>query len=215
MISVKDLVVKFDQQTILDHLSFEIPKGAKAAVKGLSGSGKSTLLNVLLGFVIPDSGDMSIAGYAVHPDSIQQIRAQVAWLPQQLNLPLDKVQDLFSLPFLFSRNKALRPAEEEITAIFEAFRLETSLLHKSLSEISGGQKQRVALAACVLLKRPLLLLDEPTAALDTVTKQAIMDYLFRLPDLTILALSHDPDWLARSQQVITLGSDSTLNLGSA
>jgi putative ABC transport system ATP-binding protein len=206
MISVKNLVVRFDEQTILDHLSFEVPKGAKVAVKGLSGSGKSTLLNVLLGFVIADSGDISIGGYALHPDNIQKIRSQVAWLPQQLNLNLDKVEDLFWLPFLFSRNKALRPTEEEIAAIFEAFRLETGLLNKPLSEISGGQKQRVALAACVLLKRPLLLLDEPTAALDAVTKQAIMDYLFTLPELTILALSHDPDWLARSEQVITLSA---------
>jgi putative ABC transport system ATP-binding protein len=209
MISVKNLVVKFDQQTILDDLSFEVPKGARVAVKGFSGSGKSTLLNVLLGFVPADSGDISIAGYALHPDYIHKIRSQVAWLPQELNLHLDKVQDLFWLPFLFTRNKALRPTEKEITAIFEAFRLETSLLNKSLSEISGGQKQRVALASCVLLKRPLLLLDEPTAALDAVTKQGIMDYLFRMPQLTILALSHDPDWLARSQQVITLGPEST------
>jgi putative ABC transport system ATP-binding protein len=209
MISVKNLVVKFDQQTVLDNLSFEVPKGTKMAVKGLSGSGKSTLLNVLLGFVTADSGDISIAGYALHPDHIQKIRSQVAWLPQELNLHLDKVRDLFWLPFLFTRNKALRPAEREIAAIFEAFRLETSLLNKALPEISGGQKQRVVLAACVLLKRPLLLLDEPTAALDTVTKQDIMDYLFTMPELTILALSHDPDWLARSQQVITIGPPFT------
>jgi putative ABC transport system ATP-binding protein len=206
MISVKNLVVRFNEQTILDHLSFEVPKGANVAIKGPSGSGKSTLLNVLLGFVIPDSGDISIGGYALHPDSIQQIRSQVAWLPQQLDLHLDTVRDLFWLPFLFTRNKPLRPAEEEIAAIFEAFGLETSLLNKSLPEISGGQKQRVALAACVLLKRPLLLLDEPTAALDSLTKQGLMDYLFRIPELTILALSHDPDWLARSQQVITLSA---------
>lgn len=209
MISVKNLVVRFDQQTILDHLSFEVPKGAKVAVKGLSGSGKSTLLNVLLGFVIADSGDISISGYALHADNMQKIRSQVAWLPQQLNLHLDKVQDLFWLPFLFSRNRALRPTEKEVTAILAAFRLETSLLDKSLSEISGGQKQRVALASCVLLKRPLLFLDEPTAALDPETKQGIMDYLFAMPELTILALSHDPDWLARSQQIITLNPPST------
>lgn len=207
MISVKNLVVTFEEQTILDQLSFEVPEGAKATVKGLSGSGKSTLLNVLLGFVIPDSGEVSIAGYPLHPGTIEQIRAQVAWLPQELKLPLNKVRELFWLPFLFTRNKALQPKENEISAIFEAFRLETALLGKALSDISGGQKQRVALAACVLLKRPLLFLDEPTAGLDALTKQAIMDYLFGMPDLTILALSHDPDWLARSEQVIALSPD--------
>lgn len=210
MIAVNKLVVKFEKETVLDNLSFNVQKGAKVAVKGLSGSGKSTLLNVLLGFIAADSGDISIAGHALHPDHIQKIRAQVAWLPQELNLHLDKVRDLLLMPFLFTRNKALMPNEKEIAAIFEAFRLETSLLNKSLHEISGGQKQRVALASCVLLKRPLLLLDEPTAALDAVTKQGVMDYLFRIPDLTILALSHDQDLIDRSDQLITLDTAATL-----
>jgi putative ABC transport system ATP-binding protein len=206
MILVKNLVVRFDQQTILNHLSFEVSKGAKVAVKGLSGSGKSTLLNALLGFVIADSGEISIDGYALNADNIQKIRSQVAWLPQQLDLHLDKVRDLLWLPFSFSRNRALRPAEKEIAATFEALRLETGLLDRPLPEISGGQKQRVALASCVLLKRPLLFLDEPTSALDAETKQDILDYLFAMPQLTILALTHDSDWLARSQQVISLSS---------
>ena len=200
----ENILIKGARVHNLKNVTVEIPRNKLIVVTGVSGSGKSTLLNVLLGFVIADNGDISIGGYALHPDNMQKIRAQVAWLPQQLNLHLDKVRDLFWLPFLFSRNKVLRPTENEIAAIFEAFRLETSLLNKSLSEISGGQKQRVALASCVLLKRPLLFLDEPTAALDAETKQGIMDHLFAMPELTILALSHDPDWLARSQQVITL-----------
>ena len=210
MITVNRLVVRFEQETVLDNLSFNVPKGAKVAVTGLSGSGKSTLLNVLLGFIIPDSGDISVAGHSLHQNHIQQIRAQIAWLPQELNLHLDKVRDLLLMPFLFTRNKVLMPDEKEVAAIFEAFRLETSLLNKPLHEISGGQKQRVALASCVLLRRPLLLLDEPTAALDAVTKQDVMDYLFRMPELTILALTHDPDWMARSTQSITLNMPSLL-----
>lgn len=208
MIRAKEVVVRFEQETVLDHLSFEVSKGAKVAVKGLSGSGKSTLLNVLLGFVLPDSGEVSIGGHPLHQDHIQKIRSQVAWLPQELPLLLDRVRDLFLMPFTFARNKALLPTDLEVAEVFEAFRLETGLLNKSLPEISGGQKQRVALASCVLLKRPLLLLDEPTSALDSLTKQGVMDYLFSLPDRTVLALSHDPEWIARSEQLILLGAPS-------
>lgn len=208
MIQAKDVVVRFEQETVLDKLSFAVSPGAKVAVKGLSGSGKSTLLNVLMGFVIPDSGEVRIGGHPLHQDHIHTIRSLMAWLPQELPLLLDRVRDLFLLPFSFARNKALLPTDREVAEVFEAFRLETGLLNKSLPEISGGQKQRVALASCVLLKRPLLLLDEPTSALDAATKKGVMDYLFGLPDRTILALSHDPEWIARSGQLISLGAPS-------
>lgn len=205
MIHAKDVVVRFEQETVLDNLSFEVSQGAKVAIKGLSGSGKSTLLHVLMGFVIPDSGEVSIAGHPLNQDHIQKIRSQIAWLPQELPLLLDRVRDLFLMPFSFARNKGLLPSDREVAEIFEAFRLETSLLNKPLQEISGGQKQRVALASCVLMRRPLLLLDEPTSALDAVTRQGVVDYLFNLPGLTVLALSHDQEWIARSDEVISLG----------
>lgn len=204
MIYAKEVVVRFGQETVLDRLSFKVEPGAKVAVTGLSGSGKSTLLHVLLGFVIPDSGEVNIVGHPLQQEQIQKIRSKVAWLPQELPLLLDRVRDLLLLPFSYARNKALLPTEREIAEVFEAFHLETSLLNKSLQEISGGQKQRVALASCVLLKRPLLLLDEPTAALDAVTKQRVIDYLFSQPKLTILALSHDQELIRCAEQVIPI-----------
>ena len=205
MVYARELVVRFGQETVLDRLSFTVNYGAKVAVTGMSGSGKSTLLHVLLGFVIPNSGTLRIAGYPLQQDQINKIRSKVAWLPQELPLLLERVRDLLLLPFSFAQNKALLPTDREVAEIFEAFRLETSLLNKSLQEISGGQKQRVALASCVLLKRPLLLLDEPTAALDAQTKQGVIDYLFNIPELTVLALSHDQALIDRAEQVIALG----------
>lgn len=208
MIHAKDVVVRFKQETVLDNVSFHVSKGAKVAVKGLSGSGKSTLLHVLMGFVIPESGEVSIVGHPLNQEHIHEIRSQIAWLPQELPLLLERVRDLLLMPFSFARNKALLPSDREVAEILEAFRLEPGLLNKSLQEISGGQKQRVALASCVLMRRPLLLLDEPTSALDAVTKQCVMDYLFNLREVTILALSHDQEWIARSDGVISLGKVS-------
>lgn len=189
-------------------MSFKVGQSDKVAVKGPSGSGKSTLLHVLMGFVIPESGEIIIAGHPLSQEHIQKIRSQIAWLPQELPLLLDRVRDLLLMPFSFARNKHLLPSDREVAEVFEAFRLETTLLNKPLQEISGGQKQRVALASCVLMKRPLLLLDEPTSALDAVTKQCVMDYLFNLREVTILALSHDQEWIARSDGVISLGNAS-------
>ncbi len=205
MIYLHEVVVRFGQETVLDRLSFSVSSGTKVAVTGLSGSGKSTLLHVLLGFVIPNSGEVRVAGYPLQADHIHKIRSRLAWLPQEIPLLLHRVRDLLLLPFSFARNKAILPTESAIAEIFEAFRLETSLLDKPLQEISGGQKQRVALASCVLLKRPLLLLDEPTAALDATTKKQVIDYLCSLPAQTILSLTHDQAWMDRADQMIPLG----------
>jgi putative ABC transport system ATP-binding protein len=155
MIQVKNLVVRFDKDTILNQLSFEVKPGAKVTIKGVSGSGKSTLLKTLMGFIIPQSGEIKILGYRLEKNHLHHIRANIAWVPQELSLSLNTARELLMMPFSFARNKALTPDEKDIENILLALGLECSLLNKSLHEISGGQKQRIALASCVLLKRPL------------------------------------------------------------
>ncbi|MDO1449604.1 ABC transporter ATP-binding protein [Rhodocytophaga aerolata] len=209
MIQVKNLVVGFEKDIVLNNLSFEVEKGAKVAIKGLSGSGKSTLLKTLMGFIIPQSGEIKILGKPLHKNHILYIRSNIAWLPQELNLSLNNARDLLIMPFSFARNKALTPDEKDIESIFFDLGLECNLLNKSLHEISGGQKQRIALASCVLLKRPLLFLDEPTSALDAISKHKVISYLFGNPELTILSLSHDEDWIRHSSLVIDLSSSET------
>lgn len=204
MIQVKNLVVRFDKDTVLNNLSFEVKKGAKAVIKGLSGSGKSTLLKTLMGFVIPQSGEIKILGNPLQESHICHVRSNLTWLPQELNLPLNSARELLMMPFSFARNKDLTPTEEDIEKIFFALGLECNLLNKSLHEISGGQKQRIALASCLLLKKPLLFLDEPTSALDAISKHKVISLLFGNPELTILSLSHDEDWIKHSKKVIDL-----------
>ena len=209
MIQVKNLVVRFEKDTVLDNLSFEVEKGAKVAIKGLSGSGKSTLLKTLMGFIIPQSGEINILGKPLQKNHIVHIRSNIAWLPQELHLSLNTARDLLMMPFSYTCNKALTPTEKDIENIFFALGLECNLLNKSLHEISGGQKQRIALASCVLLKKPLLFLDEPTSALDAISKHKVISYLFGNPELTILSLSHDQDWIRHSNQVIDLSPPET------
>ncbi len=204
MIIVDNLTVKFDEKIILNNLNFELPKGGKYAVAGPSGAGKSTLLNVLMGFAVPSSGKVIIDGSEVKSENIESIRSKIAWVPQELHLQVNGVKDLVQFPFSFKRNKKISPGDREISKILSTFGLDPDILNKQLNDISGGEKQRIVLSVAVLLKRQLVFLDEITSALDRGSRIKVMDYFFNQPDLTVLAVTHDDEWMKRSDKIIHL-----------
>jgi len=206
MISIKNLTIRFQDELVIDELSFEIKAGSKSCFTGPSGSGKSTLINSILGFVSPQKGEISVDGVLLNRHSIREIRSNTAYLPQALNLPLDTVKELIYYPFEFKRNKANKPKEKEVLELMKIFGLEENLIDKSLGEISGGQKQRFALISCVLQKKPLLILDEPTSALDNISVDRIISYLFEKKDLTLLSASHHDDWIKHCNFLVSMNS---------
>ena len=206
IISVKKLSIHFNHEVVIDDLSFEVFEGEKVAIKGESGAGKTTLLNILMGFVQPEKGEISLFSKSLNAENISEIRAKIAWVPQELNLPVNSVRDLVTLPFSYKRNKELKPADEEIQKIFDDLGLKKSTIDKNVSEISGGEKQRVVLAISLLLKREIIFLDEPTSSLDKESKKKIMEYFLHNPGLTILSTSHDEEWINNSGKIIELNS---------
>ena len=133
-------------------------------ISGVSGSGKSTLLDLIAGFLTPLSGDITLAGTSLLPQPPEQ--RPVAILFQDNNL-FDHLSVARNLGL--ARPKGQLPADELDAALTEVGL--KGLASRRASEMSGGQKQRVALARCLLLDRPILLLDEPFAALDSGTAQ--------------------------------------------
>jgi ABC-type transport system involved in cytochrome bd biosynthesis fused ATPase/permease subunit len=206
MIQIENLSVSYGDEQVISNLSFAAKKGDKVALSGPSGSGKSSILNLLMGFVYPFSGRVAVNGIDLNEQNIDAIRQQISWLPQELSLKIDTVEELFFYPYTFRANKYLRPSSEDVKRIFGDLLLDVSLLEKSLSEISGGQKQRVALASVLLLKKDILLLDEPTSALDAESRTAIINLVKRLEGVTVIASSHDEEWLAAMDTVINLKS---------
>jgi putative ABC transport system ATP-binding protein len=204
MIQIENLSVSYGDEQVISNLSFSVKDGDKVALSGPSGSGKSSILNLLMGFVYPFSGRVAINGIDLNEQNIDAIRQQISWLPQELSLKIDTVEELLYYPYTFRANKHLKPSSTEIDKIFVDLRLDVSLLKKSLSEISGGQKQRVALASVLLLKKGILLLDEPTSALDTESRTAIISLIKKLDGVTVIASTHDEEWLAAMDTVINL-----------
>ena len=200
----QNISVRFDDKIIIENINFELVSNQKAVLIGSSGSGKSSLLNILLGFVKPITGNVFVDNIKLEKSSKSDLRKNFAWVPQELNFTNTNVKDFIILPFGFNQNKSIKPSDEQINELLETFLLDSHLLSKSLNELSGGEKQRMTLISALLLKRPILIVDELTSALDSNSKKAVMDFVFNLKDTTILSASHDEEWIERCDLKINL-----------
>ena len=203
-LEIENLSVSFDKEVVIKELSFILERGEKLVISGESGSGKSTLLNVLLGFVIPQHGIIRVFDEPLNEENIVSIRSKMSLVPQELHFPVETARELMLLPFKYHINQAQTPSEEEVTRTLEQVGLKKHVLDKSVSEISGGQKQRIIIASCYLLKKPLVIMDEPTSALDQNSKQKVMDLLFNNPELTLVAATHDAEWIEAADKKLFL-----------
>jgi ABC-type multidrug transport system ATPase subunit len=199
-ITFNKVTFNFGAEAVLNHLSFDAAGGQHTVLKGESGSGKSTILNLLLGFELPHSGTITVNGA---PLDIHEIRQQTAWLPQDLNMGTGLVKDVLTKPFEFEANQGSRPTQKQLTNSLHLLGLPAGTLEQQFRDLSTGERQRVGLAICYLLDKPLLLLDEPTSSLDLVSKQKTARLILKTKR-TIISTSHDPFWVDKADNVITL-----------
>lgn len=202
MIQAKNITIRYGKEIPIRDFSFEINALEKITLTGPSGSGKSSILNAIPGFVPLDKGELYIDSVKLSPDSVQELRKKISWLPQELNLELETVENLLYYPFSFKENRRRTPDREKVSHLFRQLLLDDLLLQKSLSDISGGQKQRVALCSVILLENPVLLLDEPTSALDGGVTEQLGRVILSLEKTTVISASHDPLWISMMQREI-------------
>jgi len=178
----------------LDGLSFRVPAGETLVLAGPSGAGKSTVIEILLGFVRPDRGRVTING-ADNADLVPQALARLtAWIGQRPVLFSGTIRDNIR----FARPEATDAEVEEAAHSARINEFAAALpdgLNTKVGEggygLSGGQAQRVAIARALLKNAPLLLLDEPTAHLDPATEIEVLDSLRRLAlGRTVILASH-------------------------
>ncbi|MEB8339999.1 thiol reductant ABC exporter subunit CydD [Streptomyces endophyticus] len=192
----------------VSHVSFKVDEGETVALVGPSGAGKSTLVSALLGFVRPCSGRISVGGVDLAEVSREAWHARVAWVPQRPQLYAGSIADNVRLA---------RPEADDATvlaALREAGALEfvealpegmATVLGEDGAGLSAGQRQRLALARAFLADRPVVLLDEPTAALDGGTEAGIVDAVRRLAvGRTVLLVVHRPALLAVADRVVRI-----------
>ena len=206
-IILRNISKSFNGVNIISNLSLEIPAGSKVAVTGKSGAGKSTLVNMLIGFILPDNGKITLLGMDVNEENINEIRENLSWVPQELNIDVRYVRDLLLLPFGYEKNKNNNPSEKTIINALDIFGLKEDILSKDVSDISGGEKQRIFLTSSSLLKRKIYFLDEPTSGLDSDTKRKVIQYFLNECASTVVAVTHDQEWMDSSDIKINLNNN--------
>ena len=190
----------------VSDVSFTVEPGETVALVGPSGSGKSTLLNALLGFVRPAEGRVLVGGVDLTDVDLEQWRSRIAWVPQRPQLYAGTIAENVRLARPDADDTAVRRALADAGALDFVDALPEgieSVLGEDGAGLSAGQRQRLALARAFLADRPVLLLDEPTAALDGATEAEVVEAVRRLAvGRTVLLVVHRPALLAVADRVV-------------
>ncbi|WP_405530302.1 thiol reductant ABC exporter subunit CydD [Streptomyces avidinii] len=191
-------------------VSLTVGPGECVALTGPSGAGKSTLLQVLLGFVTPTAGRVRVAGVDLAELSQEHWRDRIAWVPQRPHLFAGTIAENVRLARTGACDDDVAAALKDAGA-WDFVRALPNGAQTPLGEggvgLSAGQRQRLALARAFLADRPVLLLDEPTAALDGETEAGIVDAVRRLSaGRTVLLVVHRPALLAVADRVVPMAA---------
>jgi ABC-2 type transport system ATP-binding protein len=191
MIDAQELVKDFDGFRAVDHISLTVPAGSVLAVLGPNGAGKTTTVRMLTSILAPTSGRASIAGYDVVTQP-EAVRAHVGVLTEQHGL-YERMKAVEYLDF-FGRVYRLSATERKRRSLdlMDRFGL-TFALDKRLGEYSKGMKQKLALVRSMLHNPPVLLLDEPTSAMDPLSAKQVRDAIIELQrdERTFLITTHN------------------------
>ncbi|MFL0246267.1 ABC transporter ATP-binding protein [Candidatus Clostridium stratigraminis] len=192
-IEVKELTKNFGSFTAVDGISFEVPKGKIFGFLGPNGSGKSTTIRMLCGVLTPTKGTAEVLGYDVEKDA-EKIKQNIGYMSQKFSLYEDLTvnENLDFYAGIYGLSKTLREERKKAIIAMAGLNGREKNITKNLS---GGWKQRLALG-CALIHRPqLLVLDEPTAGVDPVSRRIFWEMIYTLAKqgITILVTTHYMD----------------------
>ena len=212
-IDVKGLSKAYGGRKVVDAVDMQVQAGRIVGFLGPNGSGKTTSLRMLCGLLTPDAGEGHVLGLDFRRQAAE-VKRQVGYMTQKFGLyedlsireNLDFIGRLFSMPH---RREAVDAALE---------RLGLASRQKQLAgALSGGWKQRLALAACLLHRPRLLLLDEPTAGVDPKARREFWDqiHLLAAEGITVLVSTHYMDEAERCNELVYIAYGRVLARGTA
>lgn len=203
-ISAEGLTRRFGALVAVDDVSLEIPRARIFGFLGPNGSGKSTTIRMLCGLLAPSEGRVEVLGHRM-PREAEPLRQHIGYMTQKFSLyeDLTVIENLRFIARIYGLSGSV--TRRRIDANSETYAL-GDLHRQRAGTLSGGQKQRLALAAVTLHEPQLLLLDEPTSAVDPQSRRDFWDSLFELAEsgTTILVSTHFMDEAERCHELAIL-----------
>jgi ABC-2 type transport system ATP-binding protein len=211
-INVRGMTKRFGNRIAVNHVDLRVRAGEICGFLGPNGSGKTTFIRMLCGLLRPDAGGGACLGYDVIAES-EKIKLQVGYMTQRFSFyedlsiaeNLDFVARMYSIT---NRREAVRESIDRLGL--------TARRNQVAGELSGGWKQRLALAACMIHRPKLLLLDEPTAGVDPKARREFWEEIHRLAaqGLTFLIATHYMDEAERCHRLAFISYGNLLTQGT-
>ncbi|PHP66469.1 multidrug ABC transporter ATP-binding protein [Zhengella mangrovi] len=196
-ISVRDLVKRFGDKTVVDHVSMDVARGEIAGFLGPNGSGKTTTIRCMCGLLTADEGEGTVLGHDMRTEA-RAIKLKTGYMTQRFSF----YEDLSIAENLRFVARLYQLPQGAVADTLEDLGL-TSRRNQLAGTLSGGWKQRLALAACLMHKPDLLLLDEPTAGVDPKARRDFWDEIHgrAAEGLTVLVSTHYMDEAERCHRI--------------
>ncbi|MCX8168585.1 MAG: ATP-binding cassette domain-containing protein, partial [Ignisphaera sp.] len=208
-IDIKNLDFRYGtRQLVLKNINLNIKQGEKIAIVGESGSGKTTLAKLLLRFYDWEKGEILINGINIKDINIESLREKISYISQ----------DIFLFSGTIRENLSLGMENDNLEEIIEACKISKAhdfintlplrydtLLEENGSNLSGGQKQRLAIARAILKKPDILIMDEATSNLDSVTERAIEKTINKFSkNITTIIIAHRLSTIRRCDRIVVM-----------
>jgi len=195
LLEVKDLSFKYDKESVLEDINFQLYRGDFFTITGPNGGGKSTLIKLILGLLPLQKGE-------IHKNSIIKDPLEIGYVPQNTNINLEFPISVLDV-VMMGNGKKHNSIKSFFKIGYSQMEIECAkqslarvgmqeYLHSKISNLSGGQRQRVMIARAICSHPHLLILDEPTSSIDMQGQKEIYRLLKELnKDITILVVTHD------------------------
>lgn len=201
LLEAHGLSFRVEKRTLWSGFELTLPAGERLGITGPSGSGKTLLLRTLAGLEPLQSGELAFEGRTLSQWTMPDYRARVAYVPQRPTWREGTVEAALHAPFAFLVRRSQTLPDEQLRKLLHAMGRDDDFLHQRTERLSGGEAQIVALIRALLIGPSVLLLDEPTASLDSGTAEAIEELIIgwvnASPERAYIWTSHDRTQLER------------------
>lgn len=205
MIRLRNIRFRYNSAYVLDGVNFKLDRGDRIALVGPNGSGKTTLCHIIMGLVLPESGEVEIFGRLRQKEAdFQDIRGRIGFLFQDADDQLFCPTVLEDVAFgPLNLGKSPEEARRIVSTTLKALKLE-GFAERITYQLSGGEKRLVSLATVLAMEPEVLILDEPTSGLDEATTERLAEILNE-SNLTYIVISHDMDFVKKTtDDVVTM-----------